>query len=1652
MRDAAIMGYTVEARATQEYWFDIDHENIDYEKFEWHPENNKKDFEGNQLYMHRHFNAHVKNSGIGWWTWFSGNPIWMPLINWLPMSPCLKYLYEFPEWNRVHYEYTEAQRELFYRSNAGSNPGFIDGEYEENNSYANGSHAVGNNILEYLQTFDPDQTAAIIDKMYYANMPISLPSEPNEIGGLTYYLTHSHRTWGDMRFDVYCDDPSSTAYYNKRTDKFCYAVYNAEDANKQMTFYDKNGNQEVTFVAPPHKLTIYCDEPILTKVEILNNQKTVETNSNTSLTAKGFDQYEVEMPISPIWTIVKGGGSISNTGIYTAPNSNVDEVVIGAKALDKNGNEIWGYDTLRVNALPIIQKINIIPNISILRKGATQPFTVEVTDQYNDPITYENLTWSMTGAGNISSDGIFEANKIGTAIITATIGNKSESIEIRVLPIEQNIALNKRVTSNSDVERRWQRITDNAFKDYWQCNLKDEGPWYVIIDLEDTYNVSEAIVYWQNAFATKYEFFISDDLTNWTSLYYEGLGMGDTTDDFFYGTGRYFKLVCYENAKKYCAAIHEVQVFGSKASGEPILSAIDITPDFETMNQDEQVKFNLIGYDQYNNEMTIEGPVIYSASIGEIDNDGNYTATDYGFTSISITYNDLSVKKDFYVNAKLCPDTVWVSPQVMGLVQEGTLQFSAMVKTKFGQVLEGYPITWSIDGNANDCTIDNNGLFTAGRTAGTYTIRATSGKATGTASVYISDFNNTNLATGKNAWASSIQYNTFNALKANDGFIGSRFSPKTNANEWWYVDLEDMYLIDRLVIRWMKTVVGKDFNIEFSADGREWQEIYRTTTQPTDLIFDDSEVDSNGHTVNQAIQTIDIDHIGARFVRINLNHAQGDYQSSFWEFEVYGEEFWNPVPTTMEIVPNNIEAYVNTDIKLIPIVYDQDGVRITGCDISWSVTDEGGIFLGENWFRPTKEGTFTITAMTGDIQTTATIVVKPEPVVTRIDIVPTILYAEKDNDYAFTATCYDQYDNVMPFEEPIWSVADGVTINQVGEIHTGNIDGQYRVSAKAGRVSGFAYVVIGDADSRMNLAVGKPTDSNSYRNYPPKNMTDNNINSNWSSYNSTGPVTIDIDLEDIYNLNEIQIVWGSLRTMASYYNIMVSTDGINYTTIVAAEEMDSHIDYELDKPRSIHYTSTLGRYIHIELTQRLYDSEYQIKEIRVFGEDVVIDVPARIEITPNRLDLDGGEVVNLTAKVYNGKGEVLENEPITWTFDYSNKCGTLTQDGVFTAGLISGSYSIVAESGLAIATCPVVITACELEAFSIGENQIVCPNAEITLEASIDTDLYSYQWTNATPTSDPHIAKLSAGNDGESTIVTLLMSDGNSCSGEATVTITADINQVPKIEILGDKEINCLVTKVDLTVSGGNSYKWSTGENSNTISIINSDRYFVTAFAENGCSSTASVSVSQNTTIPTVSITSSANELTCQNSIISLSANGADSYDWTNGEMVVTTPGTYTVIGYNANGCSSIESVTINENKEVVSVEILGNEILTCTKSVITLEASANYADAYRWSDNSMNQTVEVSAEGEQSVTVTYGVCSASASVNVAESNERPIVSIADTETELTCDRTSIVLQASGADSYDWQNGEMEVTTPGTYTVTGTNANGCSATASVEIT
>ena len=93
--------------------------------------------------------------------------------------------------------------------------------------------------------------------------------------------------------------------------------------------------------------------------------------------------------------------------------------------------------------------------------------------------------------------------------------------------------------------------------------------------------------------------------------------------------------------------------------------------------------------------------------------------------------------------------------------------------------------------------------------------------------------------------------------------------------------------------------------------------------------------------------------------------------------------------------------------------------------------------------------------------------------------------------------------------------------------------------------------------------------------------------------------------------------------------------------------------------------------------------------------------------------------------------------------------------------------------------------------------------------------------------------------------------------------------------------------------------------------------YTVTVTAANGCTSTSSKEVFEDTTPPTAGITnnSGTTELTCIQTSISLTATGGVSYAWSSGEntanISVTTAGTYTVTVTGANGCTSTASTDI---------------------------------------------------------------------------------------------------------------------------------------------
>ena len=380
------------------------------------------------------------------------------------------------------------------------------------------------------------------------------------------------------------------------------------------------------------------------------------------------------------------------------------------------------------------------------------------------------------------------------------------------------------------------------------------------------------------------------------------------------------------------------------------------------------------------------------------------------------------------------------------------------------------------------------------------------------------------------------------------------------------------------------------------------------------------------------------------------------------------------------------------------------------------------------------------------------------------------------------------------------------------------------------------------------------------------------------------------------------------------------------------------------------------------------------------------------------------------------------------------------------------------------------------------------PNVDAGPDMSLTCDVVSVTlgaWS-VSGGSPPYIYSWSPGGQTTQTITvsspgtyTVTVSGANGCSTSDSVVVAA-YTQPPTVSVGADKELTCAQNSATLVanVSGGMtpySYAWSPGGQTTQDIIVSAPgTYTLTVTGANGCSSSDTVVVTEDVAAPNVNAGPD-QELSCTQTSVTLNASVSGgvtpySYAWSPGgqttqDITVSAPGTYTLTVTGANGCSSSDTVVVTEDVAAPSVNAGQDQELTCSQPSVTLTASASGGSApysYTWSPGGQTtQSITVGAPATYTVVVTgTNGCSSSDSVTVTEESGRPVVD-AGADKTLTCSQTSVTLDASVSGgvapySYAWSPGgqttqDITVTTPATYTLTVTGANGCSASDSVTV-
>ncbi len=335
---------------------------------------------------------------------------------------------------------------------------------------------------------------------------------------------------------------------------------------------------------------------------------------------------------------------------------------------------------------------------------------------------------------------------------------------------------------------------------------------------------------------------------------------------------------------------------------------------------------------------------------------------------------------------------------------------------------------------------------------------------------------------------------------------------------------------------------------------------------------------------------------------------------------------------------------------------------------------------------------------------------------------------------------------------------------------------------------------------------------------------------------------------------------------------------------------------------------------------------------------------------------------------------------------------------------VTTTYTVTAYDGTGknSDTDDVKVTVNPLPTVDAGNNITISSGESATLTA---TGATTYEWstgaTGASITVSPTATK---------TYTVTGTTNGCEATDKVTVTVKSTTKVVAKA---GPDQNICNGSSTTLTATGGDTYLWSTGAKTKSITVnpTSTAKYSVTAFVGD-VSGTDEVVVYVDAK-PNVIIKNGSEATILEGEFITLSANGANSYKWSNGATkpnIAVSPRvteSFEVTGY-VNDCAAQKSITVNVFEKVKANA--GDDVTICRNDNTILTASGPDNTEYLWStgETTKSITVDPKEDTEYSVMVYHALDSDTDNVIVKVENCKTPEQIIEESTELTDDSTEL--------------------------------------------
>ncbi len=352
----------------------------------------------------------------------------------------------------------------------------------------------------------------------------------------------------------------------------------------------------------------------------------------------------------------------------------------------------------------------------------------------------------------------------------------------------------------------------------------------------------------------------------------------------------------------------------------------------------------------------------------------------------------------------------------------------------------------------------------------------------------------------------------------------------------------------------------------------------------------------------------------------------------------------------------------------------------------------------------------------------------------------------------------------------------------------------------------------------------------------------------------------------------------------------------------------------------------------------------------------------------------------------------------------------------------------------------------ELPVVKLGNDTTICAGTFVNLDAK--NSGLNYAWSTSASTQKIKVT--------ETGTYSVNVTDEIGCLGSDAIQIT--VNPMPVVNLGNDTSFCKGGTHTLKAGNNGFNYAWSTGANTQQITVTQSGTYEVRVFDAIGCADTSQIKI----VVKELPVVKLGNDTTiCATAFVDLDAkNPGLNYVWNTGastqKIKVTETGTYSVTVTDEIGCIGTDNILIT--KEIIEDPYPEKEIYICEGTQVTLEPSFTNNYKIYWEENKNSETILVNQSGIYTSYVESEYCKDVFVIQVFKI-DTPMAIITDINgKDFYCfdlETTTLTIQSGESNLiFDWddfgRSDEVEITSAGTYKVIVYNQY-CSSSFEIEI-